>query len=119
MLIRPLSVCLSVPSVCKIGVLWPNGWTDHDETWHAGRPSNLATYSVRWGPSSLPPKGHTVAHQFSAHICYCQMAEYIKMPLGMEVGFGPGDIVLDGDPTPPPQKGTFLPIFIVAKRLDG
>jgi len=26
------------------------------------------------------------------------------MPLGTEVGLGPGDIVLDGDPAPP-QKG--------------
>ena len=30
-----LSVCLSV---CNAGVLWPNGWMDQDETWHAGRP---------------------------------------------------------------------------------
>jgi len=28
------------------------------------------------------------------------------MPLGMEVGLRPGDIVLDGDPAPPPQKGS-------------
>jgi len=27
------------------------------------------------------------------------------MPLGMEVGLGPGDIVLDGDPVPPSPKG--------------
>jgi len=27
------------------------------------------------------------------------------MPLGMEVGLGPGDFVLDGDLVPPPQKG--------------
>jgi len=26
-----LSVCLSV---CDVRVLWPNGWTDQDETWH-------------------------------------------------------------------------------------
>jgi len=31
-------------------------------------------------------------------------AGWIKMPLGTEVGLGPGDIVLDGDP--PPPKGT-------------
>jgi len=24
--------------VCDVGVLWPNGWTDQDETWRAGRP---------------------------------------------------------------------------------
>jgi len=29
------------------------------------------------------------------------MAGWIKMPLGTEVGLGPGDVVLDGDPAPP------------------
>ena len=29
----------------------------------------------------------------------------IEMKLGAEVGLGPGHIVLDGDPAPPPQKG--------------
>ena len=33
------------------------------------------------------------------------------MALGMEVGLGPGDIVLDEDPGPPPLKGHGLPIF--------
>jgi len=27
-----------VLSVCDVGVLWPSGWTDQDETWHAARP---------------------------------------------------------------------------------
>jgi len=41
------------------------------------------------------------------------MAGCIKMPLGMEVGLGPGDFVLGGDPAPPPQKGAepVSPIF--------
>ena len=30
---------------------------------------------------------------------------WIKMKLGMEIGFGKGHIVLDGDPAPPPQRG--------------
>jgi len=30
------------------------------------------------------------------------------MPLGTEVGLGPGDIVLDGDPAPPPIFGPCL-----------
>ena len=29
------------------------------------------------------------------------MAGWIKIPLGSEVGLGPGDVVLDGDPVPP------------------
>ena len=41
------------------------------------------------------------------------------MPLGTEVGLGPGHILLDGDPAPPPQKGdgapNFRPMSVVAK----
>jgi len=33
------------------------------------------------------------------------------MPLGIEVGLGPGDFVLDGDPASPPQKGGGAPQF--------
>jgi len=34
-----------------------------------------------------------------------QTVEWIKMPLDVEVGLGPGDIVLDGDPAPPTESG--------------
>jgi len=61
-----LSVVLSV---CNIGVLCPNGWTDKDETWHAGRPQPWP-HCVRWGPSSPLPKKGADPPQFSAHI-YC------------------------------------------------
>jgi len=59
-----LSVCLSclscpVLSVCDVGVLWPNGWMDQDETWHADRPQPWP-YCVRWGPSSPSPKRHSL-----------------------------------------------------------
>jgi len=54
------------------------------------------------------------------------MAVSIKLSLGMELGLGPGDFVLDEDPLPPPQKGAqpsppkkIWPMFTVAKRLDG
>ena len=33
------------------------------------------------------------------------MVGWMKMPLGMEVGLGPGDILLDGDPAPLRKKG--------------
>jgi len=33
------------------------------------------------------------------------------MPLGTEVGLGPSDFVLDGDPAPPSQKGAKPPVF--------
>jgi len=32
------------------------------------------------------------------------------MPLGTEVGLGPGDVVLDGDPAPP-RKGAQQPLL--------
>jgi len=42
------------------------------------------------------------------------------MPLGIEVGLGPGDIVLDGDPVPPRKGAQQLPTFrlisVVAKQ---
>ena len=43
------------------------------------------------------------------------------MPLGMELGVGSGDIVLDDDPAPPKgvQYPEFWPMFVVAERLDG
>jgi len=118
--IGPLSVCpvVSCP-VCNVGILWPNGWTDQDETWHAGRPRPW-THCVRRGPRSPSPKGHSP--QYAAYICCGQMVRWIKMPLGRMVVLDPSDIVLDGDPTPPPQKGTapnFRPMSIVPKRLDG
>jgi len=43
------------------------------------------------------------------------------MKLGTEVGYGPGHIVLDGDPVSPLKKGhspQFSAMSIVAKRLD-
>jgi len=46
------------------------------------------------------------------------------MPLRTEVGLGPDDIVLDGDPAPLPQKGAepppqFSAHIYLAQRLDG
>jgi len=45
-------------------------------------------------------------------LVYCgQRVGWIKMKFGMEVGLGPGHIVLDGDPAPPAPKGHSCPIF--------
>ena len=35
------------------------------------------------------------------------------MKLGTVVGLGLGHIVLDGDPAPPPERGTAAPLFVV------
>ena len=72
-----LSVCLSclsvqsVLSVCDVGALWPNGWTDQDKTWHA---------CIGFGPGHIvldgdaaPPPQRGTAPQFSAHIRCGQM----------------------------------------------
>ena len=43
----------------------------------------------------------------SVTLVYCaQTIGWIKMKLGMEVGLGPGHMVLDGDPAPLPKRGT-------------
>jgi len=39
------------------------------------------------------------------------------MKLGMEVGLGPGHIVLDGDPAHPPPKG-HIPQFLAHNCCD-
>jgi len=59
----------------------------------------------------LPKKGADPT-QFSAHFYCGQTDGCIKMSLGMDVGLGPGHIVLDGDPAPPPgEKGHSPQIF--------
>jgi len=99
--------CLSVLSVCDVGVLWPNGWMDQDETWHAD--SLGPGHTVLDGDHAPPPpKGHSP--RFLAHIGCGQMAGWIKMTLGMEAGLSQGDFVLDGDPTPLPKKGVEPPL---------
>ena len=43
-------------------------------------------------------------------LVYCgQTVGWIKMPLGTEVGFDPGDIVVDGDPAHPTERGVQQP----------
>jgi len=88
-------------TVCNVDVLWPNGWMDQDETWHAGRP-RPGHIVLDGEPVPLPQMG--TAPQFSAHICCGQMAGWIKMPHGMNVGLSPGDFVLDGIPALPSPK---------------
>jgi len=54
-------------------------------------------------PATSPQRG-SAPPQFSVHICRGQMAAWIKMPLGMELGLDPSEFVLDRDPGPVPQK---------------
>jgi len=107
-------------------VLWPNGWMDHGTTWNGGRllsPGHL----VLDGDPACPQRGTPL--QFSAHVCCGQTAGWFKMPLGVDVDLGPGDIVY-GDPAPPKahtppflERWTAAPLFSArsiaakAKRL--
>ena len=75
-------------SVCNVV------WMDQDETWHRGRP-RPRPHCIRCGPSYTPVRGTA---PILAHVRCGQAAGWIKMPLGTEVGLGPGDIVLNGDP---------------------
>jgi len=108
--VRPMlsDRCLFLLSVYpNVGVLWPNGWTDQDEAWYGSRP-RPCPHCVRWGPRSAR-KGHNSPH-FPAHIYCGQTAGWIKLPLGTEVGIGPGGIVLDGDQAHPSRtKGAQQP----------
>ena len=67
-------------------------------------------------------KGHNP--QFSADVRCGETAGWTKVPLGMEIGLGPGDLVFDGYSTTPrkrahPPPPNFWPMSVMAKRLDG
>ena len=49
--------------------------------------------------------------EFLAHVYCGQTAGWINLPLGVEVGLGPSQIVLDGDPAPPTPKEHRSPQF--------
>jgi len=110
-----------IPPIFSQYLLWPNGCMDQDAASYGGRP-RPRQLCVRWGPCS-PPQNVGGAPKFSSRVYCGQMAGWIKMVLGMEVGLSPGDFVLDGHPAPMPKRGLspspiFQPISIVAKRLD-
>jgi len=79
-----------------------------DATWYGGRPQP-GDFVLDGDPAPLPKNGDIApAHQFSVHFYCGQTAGCIKVPLGIEVGLSLRDIVLDGNPAPPPIKGTAL-----------
>jgi len=121
--VRPmLSDHCPVCPVCDVGVLWPNGWMDQDETWHGGRHRPLPHY-VRWGPIS-PKKG--TAPIFSPSLLWPNgwMDQDVTW-YGGRSRLRP--YCVTWHPAPPPQKkgvGTapppnYRPMSVVAKWLDG
>jgi len=89
-------------------LLWPNGWMHQEATRYGGRPQPRRL-CVRWGPSPSPQRG--AAPNFRPMSVVAKTAGWIKMPLGTDVGLGPDDIVLDGDPALPTQKKRYNPQF--------
>ena len=79
--------------------------------------------SVIFGRPSYAIGPLSVLSCLSVTLVYCdQTVGYIRMPLGMEVGLGSGDTVLDGDPAHAPKGQStpnIWPMSVVAKRLDG
>ena len=57
------------------------------------------------GTQPTTPKG-AESHQISAHVYCGQMAAWIKMPLGTEVGLGIRNIVFDVDQLSPEKRHT-------------
>ena len=90
-------------------LLWPNGSMDQDAIWYGATPPPRGHCIVLNGDAAPPPlKGHSP--QFSSLVRCGQTAEWTKIPLGMKVGLGAGDFVLDGDPAPPlTEKGYSSP----------
>jgi len=100
-------VCPIWLSLCNVGVLWPHGLMHEDETWHGGQP-RPRPYCVRWEPSSPPPTRGT-APNFGP--CLLWPNGWMDQDVTWtEVGFGPGNIVLDVDPALP-QKRHKTPIL--------
>jgi len=83
---------------------------------YATGPLSCLSDPMEMGTSALP---HVLAHVY-----FGQTAGWIRIPLGMEVGLSPVDIVLDGDwgPRSPTERGTaapphFLAHFALARSL--
>ena len=56
----------------------------------------------------------------SVTLVYCgQTVGRITMKLGLQVGLGPGHIVLDGDPAPSPPKGCAPQFSLYLLRPNG
>jgi len=66
-------------------------------------------YIVSDGDPATLLKGAQPPPQFSAHVCRGKTTGWIKMPLRMDVGLGPGDNVSDWNPSP--KKGDSSPYF--------
>jgi len=70
-------------------LLWSNGWMHQDATWYGGRP-RARDFVLHGDPAPSPKMGG--APKFSARVYCGQMAGWIKMALGTEVGISPARV---------------------------
>jgi len=72
-------------------LLWPKSWMDQD--------AGLVHIVLHEHAAAPPPKKNITAPTFRPMpVVARQTAGWIRMQLGTEVGLGPSDVVLDGDP---------------------
>ena len=117
----PLQRC-TAPPIFGPYLLRPNGCMDQDVTWYGARP-RPRQLCVRWGPRSPSPKrGRSPAQIFGPCLLWPNgwMDEAGTWHAGRPQ---PRRLCVRWEPSPPPQKGpsplpNFLPISVVAKRLD-
>ena len=114
-MVRPmLSDCFCpVLSVCDIGVLWPNSWMNQDATQYGGRP-RPKPHCITRGPSS--PKGAVSSSPKRSTPNFRPCLLWPNGLMGQDATWyrgrpRPGNIVLDGDPSPPPKKAQQPPYF--------
>jgi len=103
-----LSACLSC-RVCDIGILWPNGWMDEDETCHTDRLRQWPQ-CLRWGPTYSSQKGDADPN-FRPMSVVAKWLHGLRYHLVWSIGLCPSDFVLDGDPVPLLKKGAEPPNF--------
>jgi len=73
---------------------------------------HLVRFSSFWATVRPMLSDPCVSVCLSVTLVYCgQTVGWIKMKLGMQVGLGPGHIVLDGEPAAPLPKGHSPPEF--------
>jgi len=93
-------------------LFWPNGWMHQDATWYGGMPPPRRL-CFRWGPRPLLPKG-AEPPILDARLLwpngFMDQDAWLKI-MDQDLSLGLHDIVLDGDPDPPPLKGHGPPIF--------
>jgi len=100
--------CLSCPVyVCDVRALWPNGLTDQDETWHAGRPW---PHCVRWGPSLPPPKGAEPSSPIFGQFLLCSNGWMHQDATWYGCRPQPGGLCVRWRPSPLPKKGAEPPL---------